>query len=70
MSSDSVDLNNLIEGVAEAPRLKPLEKETQISWTKDGSPSVAATQFDQHVAHVFSEEAGISRRLSSTHTSR
>ena len=63
MSSNSVNVNNLVQAVGEDPQLQPIEKETQISWTKDGSPTVAATQFDQHVAHVFSEEAGISRRL-------
>ncbi|MUV49743.1 hypothetical protein [Haloarcula sp. CBA1122] len=63
MSSNSVGVHTLVEAVGEDPRLKPFEKETQIGWTKDGFPTVAATQFDQHVAHVFSEEAGISRRL-------
>lgn len=63
MSNDSVDVTTLVEAVGEDPRLKPFEKETQIGWTKDGFPTVTSTQFDQHVAHVFSEEAGISRRL-------
>jgi hypothetical protein len=63
MSSNSVNRNNLIEAVGEDPDLEPIEKETSIGWTKDGSPTTAATQFDQHVAHVLSEEAGISRRL-------
>lgn len=63
MTSNSVDVSNLIEAVGEDPRLQPFEKETHIGWTKDGSPTVAATQFDQHVARVFTEEAGISRRL-------
>lgn len=63
MSSNSVNVNNLVQAVAEDPRLKPIEKETHIGLTKDGSPTTAATQFNQHVARVFTEEAGISRRL-------
>ena len=63
MSINSVDMNTLVQAVAEDPRLKPIEKETHIGLTKDGSPTTAATQFDQHVARVFTEEAGISRRL-------
>jgi hypothetical protein len=63
MSSNSVDVNTLVEAVGEDPRLKPFEKETHIGFTKDGSPTTAATRFDQHVARVFTEEAGISRRL-------
>lgn len=63
MSSNSVNVNNLVQAVAEDPRLKPIEKGTHFGWTKDGSPTTAATQFDQHVARVFTEEAGISRRL-------
>lgn len=63
MSSNSVDVSNLVQAVAEDPRLKPMEKETIVKWTKDGSPTTAATQFDQHVAHILTEEAGMSRRL-------
>lgn len=63
MSSNSVDVNTLVGAVGEDPRLKPIEKGTYLGWTKDGTPTTAATQFDQHVAHVLSEEAGISRRL-------
>lgn len=63
MSSNSVDVNNLVQAVAEDPRLEPIEKETNIGFTKDGFPTTAATQFDQDVARVFTEEGGISRRL-------
>jgi hypothetical protein len=63
MSSNSVDVDTLVQAVAEDPRLEPIEKETNIGFTKDGSPTTAATRFDQHVARVFTEEAGISRRL-------
>jgi len=63
MSSTSVNVNNLVQAVAEDPRLKPIEKETHIGLTKDGYPTTAAKQFNQHVARVFTEEAGISRRL-------
>jgi hypothetical protein len=37
MGSNSVDVNTLVEAVAEDPRLKPIEKETHIGFTKDGS---------------------------------
>jgi hypothetical protein len=63
MSSNSVDVDTLVQAVAEDPRLKPTEKGTHLGWTKDGQPTVAATQFNHHVARVFTEEAGIPRRL-------
>jgi len=63
MSSNSVDVNTLVEAVAEDSDLQPIEKETQIFWTKDGRPTVTATEHDRHVARVYTEEAGLTRRL-------
>jgi hypothetical protein len=63
MSSNSVDVSRLVEAVAEDPSLKPMEKETDIGWTKAGKPTNAATEFNQDVARVFTEERGVGRRL-------
>lgn len=51
-SSDSLDNDRLVDAVKEDPQLKPIEKETSFRFAK----------CDDRV-HVYSEEAGIIRRL-------
>lgn len=63
MSSNSLNVTNLVNAVGEDSNLSPNQKETTMGWTKDGRPTTAATQFNHHVASVYTEEAGISRRL-------
>jgi hypothetical protein len=60
MSSNSIDVNTLVEAVGEDPRLNPFEKETHIGFTKDGSPTTAA-----RTAASGSSATGMSSILSS-----
>lgn len=63
MSSNDVNLNKIIEAIAEDPALQPIEKETSIGWTKDGSPTRSATEYERDVAKVYTEERGPARRV-------
>lgn len=62
MSSDSVDVNDLVEAVGEDPDLTPDQKETTIRLAKDGEPDENAPVFEYDVAHICTEEAGLCRR--------
>lgn len=60
----SVETTALIDNIGEDNSLSPAEKETVVRWSKDMDPDSDLTKLTGiDVAWIYTEEAGIARRL-------